>query len=100
MVFTLGGKDFTLTGKDYVLKVTQFGQTICLSGFIGIDIPPPASPLWILGELFFNFEFIKLFPFFYYAKYKGDVFIGKYYTEFDFENNRVGFATAKFPSSN
>merc|ERR1712013_183702 len=50
------------TGRDYVLEITQLGQTQCISGFMGLDLGGYLDGAWILG----------------------DVFIGKFYSEFDF----------------
>jgi len=67
----LNGVDYVLTAKDYLIE--EAGDPLCVLGILGLDIPPPSGPLWILG----------------------DVFIRKYYTIFDFANARLGFSLAK-----
>lgn len=62
----IGGSTYTLTKADYVLN--SGGQ--CLLGASGIDIPAPAGPLVILG----------------------DVFMRAHYVKFDYDNQQIGIA--------
>lgn len=67
LVFTLGGKDFSLNKKDLTLGGSG---TSCILGLMGLEIP--SGPLWILG----------------------DVFMRKYYVQFDWGKQRMGFASS------
>ena len=71
--FKIGGDTYSLKGKDYILEVDQGGKSICIVGIMGLDLPPQ------LGEAFIM----------------GDSFIKAYYTHFDVQNRKVGFAPAK-----
>ncbi|XP_029995197.1 renin [Sphaeramia orbicularis] len=72
VTFHLGGQEYLLTHEDYILWQSQIQGDVCTVTFMGLDVPPPTGPIWILGANF----------------------IARYYTEFDRRNNRIGFATA------
>jgi len=69
----IAGNTYTLKKADYIIK----DQTICLFGATAIDIPAPAGPLYILG----------------------DVFMRAHYVKFDVGNKQVGFAQLKKSST-
>jgi len=67
LTFTMGGADFVLTKQDLIIQ--QSGSQ-CVLGLMGIEVPSGA--MWILG----------------------DVFMRKYYVQFDWGKQRLGFAAA------
>lgn len=72
LTFEIGKKKFALNSNEYVLEIEVLGQKMCTLGLMAMDVPPPAGPLWILG----------------------DVFLSKYFSVYDFGEDKVGFALA------
>jgi len=68
---TISGDEYVLTPEDYVIKVTLFGNTECLCGFMAMDLPWPDTVIL------------------------GDVFLKTYYTMFDMTHQKVAIAKAK-----
>lgn len=67
ITWKIGGNDYVLPGKSLVIQSTG----MCIFAMMGMDFPKP-GPQWILG----------------------DVFMREYYTVFDYEAKRIGFAKA------
>jgi cathepsin D len=75
VTFNFGGHDFPLEPEFYVLRAKgEDGKDQCALGMQGMDA---GAPIWILG----------------------DPFLRKYYTVWDAEQKRVGFAIAKAPDA-
>lgn len=67
LTFKLGDFSFSLEPKDYIIDE---GSSACILGIMGINIPPPNGPLWILG----------------------DVFMRKYYVVFNWDDRALNIA--------
>lgn len=95
------------TCLQYILKVEQGPSSVCMSGFMALDVAPPLGPIWYMQILLecrkmkkyscsnkLIFCYTKLDMLMTQCRILGDVFMGPYHTVFDYGNLRLGFAEA------
>ncbi|XP_040197509.1 cathepsin E-like [Rana temporaria] len=73
VTFTIEQRDYTITPEQYVIKEQTEKSVMCLTGFQPMDFSTNSGTLWILG----------------------DIFMSKFYSVFDRENDRIGLAKAR-----
>lgn len=89
--FILNGKAFNLTGEDYIIRVNIIGKLFklfkcslhCIFNFVQFPKDDICMSSFVERDLR-EFDWILGIP-----------FIGRFYVEFDMENDRMGFALAK-----
>ena len=68
----IGGINYDLDYKEYIIKIAK-DEAMCYAAFMSLDITNEHGPAWILG----------------------DTFLTKYFSVFDRDNSKIGFALAK-----
>ncbi|EAR90449.2 eukaryotic aspartyl protease (macronuclear) [Tetrahymena thermophila SB210] len=69
----IGNQTYTLNGDEYILQIKSQGQYGCLLGLKAIDLDEPTPNALLIG----------------------DVFMRKYFTNFDLSGKQIGFALAR-----
>jgi len=87
ITFVIHGDEYVFEPHEYVVRLNDRqtkpkkgskSKGICVPGLMGMDVPPPKGPVVILGAIFLH----------------------KYYTIFDRQQNRIGFSLAHSPDEN
>jgi len=68
ITLNFGDHKYDLEPRFYIYK--RYGGKICSLALMGLDVPPPRGPLYIMG----------------------DMFMRKFYTTYDRDNDRLGFS--------
>lgn len=71
--FHIGDVELPFHPADYILRNKDSNRKGCRVGIMPLDVPKPKGPLWVFG----------------------DIFIRKFFTVFDRDNDRIGFAKKK-----